>query len=712
MNDSLIVEKPISKDEEDLFNFKFYSKKVQEIIQRSTKSNEPLVIGIYGKWGDGKTSFLNLIENKIDLFKKLDGEKGIMKFHFNPWRYGNEEEILFDFFEGFSQRLGISDNENIKKAAKLIKGLGRYLKAVKLSASVGVPKAFSGKVTFDPSEIFKVLGGDLENKSTTSIEDLKDLINDALIKANFKIAIFIDDIDRLDKEEVYSLLKIIKLNANFKNVVYLITMDDDQICKVIKDRYGDRVQDGRLYLEKIVQIPIRLPKIEEEDLRSFFEKNLKVVTTNLQYDGTGTKKNEEIEEIKKEYNSDYFTNPREIIRLFNSFFIDAFSIGEEVHLRDLFWLNYLKLKYSDCYEQIKNYYTNPILGTLNNRITFNDSLGSNNNNLNGFREVLQNQFVKSMPIINILFPTDAINFRAKHKSEDELNNELRINHIYHFDKYFSYHIKGKISEGMVEKFLTCIEKEDFDEANDVYTNLFNKHNYSKIKYRILALIEFAKDKELSSNLYKFLFDKKEMFPISERDVFGKTNRLDIIETIGEKLNENDSPKTKKISLVLGEKLDFRELCYFTRQFGGQEFKKNLEHMIIDKMIASNDHPFFTNPFLHENRMIMTLLHERKKDKSKEYLEAQINSKDAIGCYIRIFPTIWDNKYVSALTKENYEYIEKISDVEFLYSKVCKFYPELIKMSINTTDFDAREEMDVEDNVKQFIYHYRRDRLSK
>ena len=67
MSDSLIVEKPINKGDEDLFNFKFYSKKVQEIIQRSTRSSEPLVIGIYGKWGDGKTSFLNLIENQIDV---------------------------------------------------------------------------------------------------------------------------------------------------------------------------------------------------------------------------------------------------------------------------------------------------------------------------------------------------------------------------------------------------------------------------------------------------------------------------------------------------------------------------------------------------------------------------------------------------------------------------------------------------------------------
>ena len=70
MSDALIAEKPINTNAEDLFNFKYYSKKVQEIIQRSTKSNESLVIGIYGKWGDGKTSFLNLIENQIDFFEK------------------------------------------------------------------------------------------------------------------------------------------------------------------------------------------------------------------------------------------------------------------------------------------------------------------------------------------------------------------------------------------------------------------------------------------------------------------------------------------------------------------------------------------------------------------------------------------------------------------------------------------------------------------
>ncbi|WP_421804529.1 KAP family P-loop NTPase fold protein [Flagellimonas sp.] len=706
MSDSLIVERPIGSAKEDLFNFKHYSGKVQEIIQRSTSNSEPLVIGIYGKWGDGKTSFLNLVENKIDVFEKLKGEKGIMKYHFNPWRYDNENEILFDFFEGLSQKLRINDNEDLQRAAKLIKGFGRYLKAIKLSATIGVPKAFSGRLTFDPSEIFKALGGDLEHKATLSIVDLKGFIDKALIKANYKIVIFIDDIDRLDKEEVYSLLKLIKLNANFKNIVYLITMDDEQICKVIKDRHGDDAEDGRLYLEKIVQVPIRLPKIEEEDLRAYFDKNLKNVVSNLGYLEAGTSKNAEIEEIRKEYNASYFRNPREIIRLFNSFFIDAFSIGEEVNLRDLFWLNYLKLKDPSCYELIKNYYQNPITGALENRITFNDAPASGDE-LNGFRKELNDNFRASMHIINMLFPLNRLKLMVKVKSEDELNSELRINHFYHFDKYFSYHIKGKISEGVVRKFINLLKDKNFDEADVIYSELFNKYNLSKIKYRILAMIANSKEFGIRNNLFLYLFGKMDMFPVTDRDVFGKNDRLEIIESIGRLLSDDIPEKVKELSLSLGEKLNFRELCYFTRQFRNQDFKKELELMIVDKVFDSDQHPFFKNPFQNENRMIMALLFEHRNKEYMEYLEMHMNSAESTGSYIRIFPTIWNNENISSLEERDFEYMSKISDIDFIYRKVEQYYPSLIQEEIRIEEFSRYDQTEVEDNVRQFIYYYRK-----
>ena len=57
MSDSqyILNESPISSEQEDIFNFAHYAKKVNQIVQKNTQRTNPLTIGIYGKWGEGKT---------------------------------------------------------------------------------------------------------------------------------------------------------------------------------------------------------------------------------------------------------------------------------------------------------------------------------------------------------------------------------------------------------------------------------------------------------------------------------------------------------------------------------------------------------------------------------------------------------------------------------------------------------------------------------
>ena len=89
-------------------------------------------------------------------------------------------------------------------------------------------------------------------------------------------------------------MKLIKLNANFSNFIFIVNLDSEQVAKAIKHRYGDEVLDGKLFLEKIINIPIHLPRIEEEDLKEFFRKRLFQIKTNL-----GLKNSEKIEEELK-----------------------------------------------------------------------------------------------------------------------------------------------------------------------------------------------------------------------------------------------------------------------------------------------------------------------------------------------------------------------------------------------------------------------------
>ncbi|MBE7659104.1 P-loop NTPase fold protein [Tenacibaculum finnmarkense] len=368
----MISNSPISKNNGiDLFNFEHYAKK----IQNNSNNSEPLTIGVYGKWGEGKTSFLNLINDEIDIWKdKEKGQKGILKYHFNPWRYSTEEEMLFDFFDGLSKLMFVNiENETLQKVGEQLIKYSKYAKAIKVSASAGLSPLYKMGATLDISQIMKSLGEDFKGEKPV-LEVIIDNINKKLEDSKYKIVVFIDDIDRLDKDEIYTILKLIKLNANFDNFVYIVALDENHVAKAIGQRYGVDTKDGELFLEKIINIPIHLPKIESADFKQFFEIKLKEVFDNLGFSDENDNEKEAFSEIIREFRVQYFKNGREIIRVLNSFFVGAFAIGEEVNLRDLFWIEYLKVKYTNIFDVIKNY-NFPNIAVEGRLITIEDIFG-------------------------------------------------------------------------------------------------------------------------------------------------------------------------------------------------------------------------------------------------------------------------------------------------------------------------------------------------
>ncbi len=77
------------------------------------------------------------------------------------------------------------------------------------------------------------------------------------------LLVVIDDIDRLIPSEVQELFQLIKVNADFPNVVYLVLFDRSVVEKNIEKVVA---VSGRDYLEKIVQVGFDVPLIERARL--------------------------------------------------------------------------------------------------------------------------------------------------------------------------------------------------------------------------------------------------------------------------------------------------------------------------------------------------------------------------------------------------------------------------------------------------------------
>lgn len=717
-NKHLLGNEPINNFEQDLFNFKHYAEKLKKIIQLNSNNNEPLTFGIYGKWGEGKTSFLNLLRHKIEHFDKSENGKEYLLYDFNPWRYSNEDEMLFDFFDGIAKKFYVNKETSVQEVGKWISKYSKYLKAVKISATVGLPKVLNSKIEFNPDKIFEALGEDLSGEKIT-LDKLKEKVNEAIKKVNFKLLIFIDDLDRLDKNEIYTILKLIKLNANFDNFIFITTLDSEHVAKAIKDRYGDEKEDGILFLEKIINIPIHLPKIEEEDLKFYFEKKLDEVSKKL---GLNRDKEEEIRLIKQDLQLNLFKSPREIIRVLNSFFISAFGFETEVNLRDLFWIEFLKIKEENLYEEVKKYYKGDELQVFflgqSEFINFNDDIFKKQNLIhvkepNGTRKEFLEKYPKSFFIIDILFP---LNLEKSDINNNSFDLNLNINSLNHFNKYFSFHTENKLKNITIENIKNQIVSKNEEKLIIGLKDLFKNENLiHKAVYKLETLIKFYKDDNSSKKrdfFYLFITKNIHLIPETNQDVFGISAKINLIEIIGTILNnDNDEHnKNEKISIEIAENLDVNSLCHFVRKFRIEQssYKNKLESFISVKANStfSKENPLVLNTNI-SNKMIMTYWKKDDPQSFKVHINDTLDNLNIIKKFIRQFAPYWNNSYYGMIDKQEYEYINNLIDSSFIIEKIEKIDDKICAKVKSDYSFSNKEESTEEENLEEFIYWHKK-----
>jgi hypothetical protein len=94
-----LPDQPIHSKREDRFNRALFAERVADTTAiRSDRSS--IVIGLYGQWGRGKSSTLNLIE------EALNDHSNVVVVRFNPWLYSSEERQLRGFFDTLVAAVG------------------------------------------------------------------------------------------------------------------------------------------------------------------------------------------------------------------------------------------------------------------------------------------------------------------------------------------------------------------------------------------------------------------------------------------------------------------------------------------------------------------------------------------------------------------------------------------------------------------------------
>ena len=107
-----------------------------------------------------------------------------------------------------------------------------------------------------------------------------------LRKPKARILICIDDLDRCEPEKSVEMLQAINLLLNFDSFIVFMGIDARIITRSVeyhyKDLLGPSGASGYEYLDKIIQVPFRIPKPSTEEIKLFIERQLNVSPLVLQ----------------------------------------------------------------------------------------------------------------------------------------------------------------------------------------------------------------------------------------------------------------------------------------------------------------------------------------------------------------------------------------------------------------------------------------------
>lgn len=331
----LYIDEPINELIEDQLQRQSLA---QGIIRQVTDLNiiKSYAIGITGKWGDGKTSLLNMIRSEITKLPEC------LIIEFNPWLSSNVNNIIEDYFL-------LLQNEISNFTSELGYTIDDYASKLKIS---------------DSKQIIDSIR-EITNKKSSSDQKYR-IIRDILNLINKKIVVLIDDIDRLEKKEVVEVIKLIRNSGSFYNTIFIVTYDREYINKAIQDITDQNIDE---YLDKIFQIEINVPPIRNEFISEYIRKKLishfpkheneiQEAISLLQNIQSGNLLSFLMIDKKipsyTNYLGVYIRNYRDAVRFINSISIFYNNIQGEISLSELMILHLIKLKFKVVYENLIN----------------------------------------------------------------------------------------------------------------------------------------------------------------------------------------------------------------------------------------------------------------------------------------------------------------------------------------------------------------------
>lgn len=287
LNLSLATDTPIKAREQDLIGRIPFTERLADIL-KSAAGPESLVIGLYGPWGSGKTSVINLVENALSR-KYDDGKADVSVVRFEPWNYLTAEQLLAQFLKEVGSALDKDVQGRRKLFGKLrakrpevLNAFAAYSEALLMTAGAAVSLAGMPLAGVAVPAFGNRLTSRLRKSADRagSVSSKKQRLEEELLKFDGRVVVIIDDIDRLPNDQVRMVFQLVASLAKLPKINYLLSFDEEVVTRALSE-----VQkcDGAEYLEKVVQVPVRLPSISSGDLERILLKDINAIFNAFAY---------------------------------------------------------------------------------------------------------------------------------------------------------------------------------------------------------------------------------------------------------------------------------------------------------------------------------------------------------------------------------------------------------------------------------------------
>lgn len=280
----------------DLLRFGYLAAEVADVV--TTKHFLPVTVGIYGDWGGGKSTLIRMVRDA------LANRPGAMTLQFNGWLFEGYEDaktaLMGTILDTLEERLE-ADKSFTERGRDLLKKLLRRVKWLQLAGlagryaaplAIGLPHltlanlgqdalnlarsavADKGPISVADAKGLLAEAPEGEENVGRSIRDFRRDFGDLLAESKIEtLVVFIDDLDRCLPDTIIDTLEAIKLFLFVPGTAFVIGADERLVQYAVRQRFpelpGTETEVGRDYLEKLVQVPIRVPPLSGADVESY-----------------------------------------------------------------------------------------------------------------------------------------------------------------------------------------------------------------------------------------------------------------------------------------------------------------------------------------------------------------------------------------------------------------------------------------------------------